>query len=140
MMTVHYHLTSLMLGILFGFLLAYSGATNFTLHAQMFLFENSWLFLVMGSAVAMGATGVWLLRKYQPKSILTRTDIDFSTKSMTPNLIMGAILFGVGWGMSAACPGTAPTMIGEGKLEGLFLVGGILLGTIAYGKIELSLR
>jgi uncharacterized membrane protein YedE/YeeE len=59
---------------------------------------------------------------------------------MTPNLIMGAVLFGIGWGMSAACPGTAPTMIGEGKLEGIFLVAGIILGTAAYGKIEQSLR
>jgi hypothetical protein len=31
-------------------------------------------------------------------------------------------------------------MIGEGKLEGLFLVLGILLGTIAYGRIEQSLK
>jgi hypothetical protein len=31
-------------------------------------------------------------------------------------------------------------MIGEGKLEGLFLVTGIILGTAAFGKIEQSLR
>lgn len=139
-MNITHHLTSLLLGILFGFLLAYAGATNFTLHAQLFLFENSWLFLVIASAVATAALGVWLLKRYQVHGLLTSGKIDFSAKSMMPNLVMGAILFGVGWGMSAACPGTAPTMIGEGKLEGLFLVGGILLGTIAYGKIELSLR
>ena len=140
MMNTTHHVVSFVLGILFGFLLAYAGVTNFTLHAQLFLFENSWLFWVMSSAVITGIIGVWLLRKHQPKGVLTNGKIDFSPKSMTSNLVMGAILFGIGWGMSAACPGTAPTMIGEGKLEGVFLVGGILLGTIAYGKIELSLR
>lgn len=131
---------SLMLGALFGFLLAFAGATTFDLHAQLFLFDNPWLFVVIASAVSTGALGLLLLRRASPHALLTQGSIDFSPKGMTPNLVMGAILFGVGWGMSAACPGTAPAMIGEGKLEGVFLVIGILLGTIAYGRIEQSLR
>lgn len=137
---MRYNMISLMLGIIFGFTLSFAGATNFTLHAQLFLFENSWLLIVMTSAVATGSIGVYLLKRYQVKGVIFQNAIDLSPKSMTPNFVMGAILFGVGWGMSAACPGTAPTMIGEGKLEGLFLVIGILLGTIAYGRIEQSLR
>lgn len=137
---MHNHFISLLLGTLFGFLLAFSGATNFSLHAELFLFENVWLLLVIGSAVATGITGVYLLKHWQPNALLTHTSIDFSPKGMTPNLVMGAVLFGIGWGMSAACPGTAPTMLGEGKLESVFLVAGIILGTAAYGKIEQSLR
>ena len=45
------NLISLFLGVMFGFLLSFAGATNFTLHAQLFLFENSWLLLVISSAV-----------------------------------------------------------------------------------------
>jgi len=134
------NLISLLLGSIFGFLLAFSGATQFNLHAELFLFENFWLVIVMGSAVFTGATGVYLLKQWQPNALLTQQTIDFTPKGMTPNLLMGAILFGIGWGMSAACPGTAPTMIGEGKLEGVLLVTGIFLGTAAYGKIEQSLR
>jgi hypothetical protein len=134
------NLISLLLGTILGALFSFSGATSFTLHAELFLFENSWLFIVMISAVLTGAIGVRILRYKSVHGLLTQSPIDFSPKTMTPNLVMGAILFGIGWGMSAACPGTAPTMIGEGKLEGLFLVFGILLGTIAYGRIEQSLR
>jgi len=134
------NLISLLLGSMFGFSLSFAGATNFTLHAQLFLFENSWLFIVITSAIVVGAIGVYWLRKQNAHGLITDTPIDLSPKGMTPNLIMGAILFGIGWGMSAACPGTAPTMIGEGKLEGVFLVIGVLLGTIAYGRIEQSLR
>jgi uncharacterized membrane protein YedE/YeeE len=137
---MRYNLISLALGVIFGFSLSFAGATNFTLHAQLFLFENSWLFIVIASAVITGSIGVYLLKRYQVKDALRDNPIDLSPKSMTPNFVMGAILFGVGWGMSAACPGTAPTMIGEGKLEGVFLVIGVLLGTIAYGRIEQSLR
>jgi uncharacterized membrane protein YedE/YeeE len=139
-MNASQHIVSLLLGVLFGFLLSYAGATNFTLNAQLFLFENNWLLFVMVSALLTGMIGVWLLKKYQPNALLTNKPIDFTAKNMTPNLLMGAILFGIGWGMSATCPGTAPVMIGEGKLEGIFLVAGILLGTMSYGKIELSLR
>lgn len=131
---------SLLLGVLFGFSLSFAGATNFSLHAELFLFQNSWLLIVIASAVGTGVLGVALLKKYHTKSLLTDAAIDFTPKSMTPNFIMGAILFGIGWGMSAACPGTAPTMIGEGKIEGILLVAGIILGTIAYGKIEQSLK
>jgi len=137
---MRYNLISLILGVIFGFSLSFAGATNFTLHAQLFLFENSWLFIVIASAVITGSIGVYILKRYQIKDALRHNPIDLSPKVMTPNFVMGAILFGVGWGMSAACPGTAPTMIGEGKLEGLFLVIGILFGTIAYGRIEQSLR
>lgn len=137
---MNHHLTSLLLGTAFGFLLSFAGATTFNWHAEMFLLQNFWLVVVICSAVVTGVLGVFALKQLKSKALLTKENIDFTPKKMTPNLIMGAILFGVGWGMSAACPGTAPTMIGEGKLEGVFLVIGIILGTIAYGKIEQSLK
>jgi uncharacterized membrane protein YedE/YeeE len=53
---------------------------------------------------------------------------------MKPDLLAGSLVLGVGWGLTAACPGTVLVMLGEGKLAGLFTISGILLGTWLYGK------
>lgn len=60
---MHAHLTSLVLGTLFGFLLAFAGATNFSLHAELFLFENLWLLFVIG----------WPLRQALPVFIYSNS-------------------------------------------------------------------
>jgi len=51
-------------------------------------------------------------------------------------LVIGATLFGIGWGLSAACPGTAPAMLGEGKLLAGFTVLGIVIGTYLFGRLH----
>ena len=48
-------------------------------------------------------------------------------------LIPGALLFGLGWGLVGACPGTVLAMSGEGKLGAFFTIVGIALGTYLYG-------
>ncbi|WP_109440758.1 DUF6691 family protein [Acinetobacter haemolyticus] len=44
------------------------------------------------------------------------------------NLIIGALLFGVGWGIAGICPAPAITLIGLGYLEAWYFIGSMLLG------------
>ena len=69
-------------------------------------------------------------------SIATGSEVDFVKKPYQQGLILGAMLFGIGWGMTAACPGTIPAMIAEGKIGALFTFIGLLLGTMAYGVLQ----
>ena len=48
-------------------------------------------------------------------------------------LVAGSLLFGAGWGLAGACPGTALAMLGEGKLGAGFTIVGLVLGTYIYG-------
>ncbi len=126
----------LLTGIAFGFLMSRAGATTYDYHAKMFLFEDFRLMIVIGTAVIVSMIGITFLKKYRIKAIATGTKIEFVRKPYKKGLMLGALLFGIGWGMTASCPGTIPAMIGEGKIAGIFALIGLLIGTMAYGILR----
>jgi uncharacterized membrane protein YedE/YeeE len=128
--------TFLPLGMVFGFLLSRVGATNNEYYAQLFLFEDLRLLVVMATAAAVGVAGVAILKWLRAKALVGGQALSFAGKPFKPGLVGGSLLFGVGWGLAGACPGTALAMMGEGKLGALFTVAGLLLGTYAYGVLQ----
>ena len=126
----------LALGIIFGFLLSRAGATTFDFHAKLFLFDNLQLLWVIGTAVITGIIGIQIFKRLHLKSVITEQALDFRGKAMRKHLVSGALLLGLGWGMTGSCPGTAPAMLGEGKLIVLFTLSGIIVGTYLYGLIR----
>jgi uncharacterized membrane protein YedE/YeeE len=131
---------SIILGTIFGLLLVSIGGTTFDIMAGMFLFENFQLPIVLTLAVATGAVGMFLVKRMKAKSIISQKEITFGAVSFSRRVFIGALLFGTGWALTASCPGTAMVMIGEGKLTGLFVVLGIILGTIAFGFFNRNAR
>lgn len=127
---------ALLMGGLFGFLMSRAGATTYDYHAKMFLFIDFQLMEVIGVAVVVAMIGVFLLKKFRINSISTGREVDFVKKPYQQGLILGAMLFGIGWGMTAACPGTIPAMMAEGKIGAIFTFAGLLLGTMAYGVLQ----
>ena len=121
------------LGTAFGFLLVSVGATSFDVMANMFLFENFQLPIVLAIAMMTGVVGVWMIQRMKASSIISQQAIKFDKVTYSPRLVMGALFFGVGWALTASCPGTAVAMIGEGKLVGLPIVIGIFAGTWMFG-------
>lgn len=130
------NILGLLMGIMFGFLMSRAGATTYDFHAEMFLFIDLQLMQVIGTAVVVSMIGVFLLKKYQVNAVSTGMQVDFVKKPYQQGLIAGAFLFGVGWAMTASCPGTVPAMIGEGKVTAVFTLIGLLLGTMAYGVLQ----
>lgn len=123
------------LGVAFGFLLSRAGATSQDFYAGLFLFEDLQLMWVITAAVATGIVGIGLLRLLYPYAILDCSRLRFEGKPMRSGLVSGSLLFGIGWGLSGTCPGSAPAMLGEGKVMALFAIGGIALGTYLYGRV-----
>lgn len=123
----------LLLGTLFGFLLSRAGATTYDFYAQLFLFQDLQLLWVIATAVVVGAIGIGIVRAVKARSLLDREPLSLKGKPYKSALIPGSLLFGMGWGLAGACPGTVLVMLGEGKLGALFTISGILLGTYLYG-------
>ena len=101
------NLAALAAGLLFGLGLAVAQMTNpLKVLAFLDIFGN-WdpsLALVMGGAVAVTLVGFRLVLR-QPAPLFdtkfhlpTRRDLD-------RNLLLGAALFGTGWGIAGFCPG-----------------------------------
>ena len=123
-------------GALFGFVLSRAGATTYDYYAGLFLFSDLQLLWVIAAGAATGAVGIAVMKKLKTRALLTGDEISFAGKPFRKALIPGSLLLGLGWGLAGACPGTVLAMLGEGKLNALFTIGGILLGTWIYGLFD----
>lgn len=113
----------LFIGMLFGFALVKARASDYDAIVNMFRLTDLHLVGVIGTAIVVGFIGTHL---FWNKKI--------PIKPHHAGIIPGAILFGIGWGLSGSCPGTSLAQIGEGKLTALFTLAGMLVGTYLYLK------
>ena len=126
----------ILFGAAFGFLLSRAGATTYDFYAGLFLFEDFQLLWVIVCAAAVGAVGAAFLKRFRPNTLVGNQPISFKGKPFTSTLMPGSLLFGMGWGLAGACPGTVLAMLGEGKLGAAFTITGTLVGTYLYGVMQ----
>ncbi|RJQ11066.1 MAG: hypothetical protein C4558_03610 [Dehalococcoidia bacterium] len=121
----------LVLGTVFGFVLSRSGAADYDFIQGMFLLTNFQLYGIIGSAVAITAPSLWLLKRYG--KTLTGQPLVIELKPGHRGNVIGGVLFGVGWSISGMCPGPILVSIGEGKVYALAVLAGSLIGAAAFG-------
>jgi len=122
-------------GILFGFALSRSGASEYDLIVGMFIGENYTLVGVIGTAIIVGLLGMQVLKR--TKGVTKKGEpLKISEKKLGPWSLFGAALFGIGWGLSGACPGTVLAQLGEGKIYGFFTFVGMIFGTYIYARLK----
>ncbi|RME88825.1 MAG: hypothetical protein D6767_09540 [Candidatus Hydrogenedentota bacterium] len=124
----------LLAGIAFGFVLIYSGVSNYDVIRDMFLFRSFHLYGVLGVAVIVSFLFVQLIKKLNIKALLTKEEIDTSITKPDKYHVIGGLIAGAGWALTGACPGPALAQIGYGTLAGLFTFAGIMLGVYLYGR------
>ena len=117
-------LAGLGIGLVFGIVLSWSGMTSPEVIRSALLFEDSYLFLFFASAVATAAIGLQLLRRGQR--------VSWRTERPERRHIVGSLVFGVGWGVSDACPGPIATQIGQGIGWGLWTLAGVVIGVYLF--------
>jgi uncharacterized membrane protein YedE/YeeE len=131
-------LTSLIAGLLFGFGLAVSGMTNPAKVLGFLTFNEHWdasLAFVMGGALMVTVPAFhFILQRQSPLwqssfSLPTRKDID-------PSLILGAILFGLGWAIAGLCPGPAIANLAIASPELLIFIAAMLAGFYLAGRLS----
>lgn len=138
-------------GVLFGYMLSKSGATDYDAIIDMFRPSNvhidrspsGWywhlealrLYGVIAVAIATIALGLFLLERSR-RPTRSGKALGWESLSWNPERIFGSFLFGAGWALSGSCPGTALAQIGEGKLVAFFTVIGIGAGVWAYQRYK----
>ena len=113
-------------GLVFGFLLSRVGATEFDAIATMFLLTDLHLMGVIGVAVLVAGAGV---RVFRARAAAGYEAPSLRPKPIKPGLLIGSVLFGLGWAMTGTCPGTGLAQLGEGKWIALFTVAGVFAGS-----------
>lgn len=120
-------------GMAFGFFMSRAGATTFDFYARLFLFEDMQLFWVILFAVITGILGIRVMKHFGARAVVNGARLTFEGKPMQKGLVIGALMFGIGWGLTGTCPGSAAAMLGEGKVMVLATGFGMLFGTYLYG-------
>jgi hypothetical protein len=119
-------LAALVLGVVTGFVFAWARMTDpATFHAMLSL-ESPRIYLLMGAAVAVAFVGARMLRGH--RALLTGEPIGWTSARPTQNHIVGSVLFGIGWGISEACPGPTAAQLGAGRVLAVAVAAGVLVG------------
>jgi uncharacterized protein len=119
-------LAGLVVGLVFGVTLSWSGMSDPDVIRGALLFEEAYLFLFFASAVLTASVGVRLLRGR--RALLTRERIDWRPTPVERRHIVGSVLFGIGWAVADACPGPIATQLGQGIAWSLFTIAGVVVG------------
>ena len=126
------------LGTIFGFILSRSGAADYDYVQGMFLFERFQLYGIIGTAVALTAPGLWLIKRAGHTASGARLEI--ARKPLNRGTIVGGLLFGVGWSIAGMCPGPIVVNIGEGKVYAIATLAGALAGAALLGVLYPKLQ
>jgi uncharacterized membrane protein YedE/YeeE len=120
------------IGIIFGLMLCWSGMSNPLVIRQALLFEKSYLFLFMFSAIATAAIGLRLLRLRERRALLVDSPLTWVPDPPARRHVVGSLMFGVGWGVADACPGPIATQVGQGIGWALFTLAGTVVGVYLF--------
>ena len=133
-----YAFTALLAGFLFGVGLLVSGMANPAKVLGFLDVAGRWdpsLALVMAGAIAIGAIGFALAGRRQA-SLLGAPMVLPSARNIDARLVLGSVVFGVGWGLAGFCPGPALVALGAGRIEALVFVAAMVAGMLLFARIE----
>ncbi|MCA9478025.1 MAG: YeeE/YedE family protein [Nanoarchaeota archaeon] len=117
-------------GLIFGFGLALSGmAKPEVVLSFLQLKDLGLLFVLLPAAILAGFSLFYFKGKKAP---MTNLEYGMRRYPVGRNTIIGGILFGLGWGISGACPGAAYASIGIGNYPMVIGVIAMMLGAATY--------
>ncbi len=121
----------LLLGTLFGYVLSRSGCADYDFVQGMFLLTSFQMYAIIGTAVALTAPGLFILKRVG--RTIGGTPITIELKTLHRGSVYGGLLFGIGWSIAGMCPGPILVNVGEGKVYALAALAGALAGTALFG-------
>jgi len=119
-------LAALALGTVTGFVFAWARMTDPNTFHRMLSLHSPRIYLLMCAAVAVAFVGARLLRGR--RALLTGEPIGWTSTRPTRHHVLGSVLFGIGWGISEACPGPTAAQLGAGRVLALAVAAGVLVG------------
>ena len=135
---IRHLLPGLIIGLIFGAGLALSDMINPARVLAFLDVAGRWdptLVFVMAGALVPSAFGYWLSRRMN-RPVLTREFRIPQNRVVEPQLLAGAAIFGIGWGLVGFCPGPAIAALGFGLLPAWLFVFAMLGGMLLHRFFE----
>ena len=133
-----YSFASLFAGLVFGMGLIVSGMANPEKVLGFMDIAGLWdpsLAFVMGGAIIVGLVSLAVARKR------TLSFLGFNMKLPTNNriekrMVIGSMMFGIGWGIAGFCPGPGLVALGAGEIKGAVFVASMVAGMVLFELFE----
>lgn len=135
---IAFTIVSALTGLLFGLGLVVSGMANPAKVIGFLDLSVPWdpsLMFVMAGAIAVALPGFFLAKRLKvsllglPMNLPSNTQID-------RKLLLGAAMFGAGWGIGGFCPGPAVVAAASLAADGLVFLGAMLVGMLAFSAMN----
>ena len=126
----------LILGSVFGIVMAKSEAISWFRIQEMFRFQSFHMYGIIGTAVILGAIGVALIKKYNIRDYHGNPILFSPKEKSVTRYLLGGSIFGLGWALGGACPGPMVVNIGYGFLSMGIVFFFALVGTYLYGLFK----
>ena len=131
-------MVALLSGAVFGGGLYLAGMTNPSKIVNFLDIAGIWdpsLIFVMGGGIPVAAIGFFILKKREKPLIFDEIQVPTHGVIDQP-LVIGSILFGIGWGVSGLCPGPAfASVLLEPAIIIPYLIA-LVFGSLAYDRIQ----
>ena len=130
--------TSLLAGLVFGLGLIVSGMANPAKVLGFLDLTGNWdpsLALVMGGAIGISFFA-FLFAQKRSRSLIGADMRLPGGRDIDRRLVVGGLLFGVGWGIAGFCPGPGLVALGMGEVKALIFVASMLTGMIVFEFLE----
>ena len=129
------NLKYMLVGILFGIIFVKSEVISWFRIQEMFRLQSFHMYGIIGSAVLTGMISVWIIKKFNIKTIHGES-VSITPKQFNKGQIYGGLLFGFGWAVTGACPGPLFAQIGTGVTVIIVTLLSAIAGTWVYGLIR----
>lgn len=133
-----HRISEFLIGLLFGVGLMLSGMTDPGKVIGFLDVTGLWdpsLALVMGGAIGVAFFAFAMAKKRSTNFFGGAIDWPASEK-IDRHVVLGSLVFGVGWGMAGFCPGPAWVSLAAGQEKAFYFVGSMIFGMIAYQSIQ----
>jgi len=141
--TTAHRVSEFFVGLLFGWGLLLAGMTDPGKVLGFLDLAGAWdpsLAFVMGGAIAVGFFAFGVARKRTSNFFGGALHLPLS-EHIDKRLVIGALLFGAGWGLAGFCPGPAIVSMAAGEAKALLFVAAMLAGMAVFeGTERLSRR
>lgn len=131
-------ITSLLAGLVFGLGLILSGMADPAKVLGFLDLAGAWdpsLAFVMGGAIGVGVVAFFFARKRTVSFLGAEMKLP-TARHIDRRLVLGGLMFGVGWGVAGFCPGPGLVALGMGEVKAAVFVAAMLAGMMIFELIE----
>lgn len=125
----------LFMGVFFGIVLVKSEVISWFRIQEMFRLQSFHMYGVIGSAIAVGMFSIWLIKKFDIRTIAGEK-VDLTPKKPNKGQIYGGLMFGFGWAITGACPGPLYALLGNGYSVIIVPLFFAIVGTYLYALFQ----